>query len=536
MIRVLIADDEILVRIGLKTIIPWAENGFELIGEAANGQEALNILRQQPCDIVLTDIRMPGMDGLKLIEEIHRLSPQTKCVILSNHDEFEYVQKALRLGASDYILKLTMEPSELLEKLNVLKDEIEQDMKKRLEDSRNRYKMDKYGKEAKEKRLRELLVMQAGSRSEIEAAMLEFGIRAFTPPIYVVNLLMDHYRDILEENQFRSEHLLHYTVANILTEIFKKYSDGELLEIGEGKFSILTDRFQDAMLKEMQDAVATFLKLTISIGVSLPFSDVLEMNPAYEQADTALGDRFYAGAGSLVYFEQVQYAEPGELPKPWTEDEWKKLVDIRDENGLLQLLDRWYRSILEGRKRRPDDEREVWVQWIYMMGSFVRELGGDLYSVPLHRDLYPNHAVRSLETLHDIYAWCRGWLSVYMDYLKQLSKQQHRPEIQAVLDMIKERYNEPLKVSELAKEVGFTENYLSILFKKETGETIMDCLTRIRMDKARELLKDQQQIKIYEISEMVGYGDPNYFSKQFKKMEGVYPLEFRKLYLGKKNA
>jgi two-component system response regulator YesN len=123
-----------------------------------------------------------------------------------------------------------------------------------------------------------------------------------------------------------------------------------------------------------------------------------------------------------------------------------------------------------------------------------------------------------------------------MDYLKKLSKQQHRPEIQAVLDIIKERYNEPLKVSELAKEVGFTENYLSILFKKETGETIMDCLTRIRMDKARELLKDQQQIKIYEISEMVGYGDPNYFSKQFKKMEGVYPLEFRKLYLGKKNA
>jgi two-component system response regulator YesN len=534
MIRVLIADDEMLVRIGLKTIIPWEGNGFELIGEAANGREALNILKRQPCDIVLTDIRMPEMDGLELIEEIHRLSPRTKCLILSNHDEFEYVQRALRLGAADYLLKLTMEPSELLRKLGALKEAIEEDMKKRQEESRTRHKMDKYGREAKEKRLRELLLKQAGSRSEIEASMQEFGIRPFAPPIYVVNIVLDRYRDILEENKFRSEHLLHYTVINILNEIFRKYSDGELLEIGEGKFSILTDRFQDAMLKEMRDAVATFLKLSVSIGVSSPFSDILGMNAAYEQADAALGERFYAGAGSLKYYEHIQYAEPGELPKPWTEDEWRRLVELRDEDGMLRLLDRWYGSILEGRKRRPEDEREVWAQWVYMMGEFARSLGGDLYSVPLHRGMYPNHAVRSLETLHDIYDWCRGWLSVYLDYLHQLSRQQHRPEIQAVLDMIRERYSEPLKVSELAKEVGFTENYLSHLFKKETGETIMDCLTRIRMDKARELLKDRQHLKIYEISEMVGYSDPNYFSKQFKKMEGVYPLEFRKLHLGRK--
>jgi len=534
MIRVLIADDEILVRIGLKTIIPWEENGFELVGEAVDGREALELFRRQPCDIVLTDIRMPEMDGLELIEEIHRLSPGTRCLILSNHDEFEYARRALRLGAVDYILKLTMEPSELLGKLSALKDEIEREMKRRQEESRTRHKMDRYGREAKEKRLRELLVEQAGSRAEIEEAMREFGIRPFTPPIYVVNLALDRYRDILEENKFRSEHLLHYTVANILNEIFRKYSDGELLEIGEGKFSILTDRFGDAMLKEMRDAVATFLKLSVSIGVSSPFGDLLEMNAAYEQADAALAERFYAGAGSLVHYGQVRYEEPGALPKPWTEDEWRRLVEVRDTDGLLRLLDRWYGSVLAGRKRRPEDEREVWVQWIYLMGGFARELGGDLYSVPLHRGMYPNHAVRSLETLHDIHAWCRGWLKVYVDYLNQLSRQHHRPEIRAVLDIIRERYHEPLKVSDLAKEVGFTENYLSHLFKKETGETIMDCLTRIRMDKARELLKDRQHLKIYEISEMVGYGDPNYFSKQFKKMEGVYPLEFRRLYLGRK--
>jgi two-component system response regulator YesN len=146
--------------------------------------------------------------------------------------------------------------------------------------------------------------------------------------------------------------------------------------------------------------------------------------------------------------------------------------------------------------------------------------------------MYPYHAVRSLERIRDIYFWFHGWIPVYLDQLKKLSHQQYRPEIQVVLNTIKAHFDQPLKVSELARQIGFTENYLSVLFKKETGETIMDYLTRIRMARARQLLKEQTY-KIYEISEMVGYGDSNYFSKQFKKMEGVYPLEYRKLYLGK---
>jgi len=532
MIRVLIADDEILVRIGLKTMIPWEENGFELIGEASNGLEALNLVKQQHCDIVLTDIRMPEMDGLQLIEEIKKISPSTKCLILSNHNDFEFVQKALRLGAVDYILKLTMEPSELLDKLGVLKETFERETVKTFEDHRLQYKVHKYGKEAKEKKLRELLVKQSASRTEVEDVMKEYEMRPFTPPIYVAVTALDNYQKVLDENKFRSEHLLNYTVANLLTEIFKKYSDGELLEIGNGKFAMITDRFQEAMLVEMREAAARFLKLSLSIGVSLPFEDMRELHTAYEQADTALADRFYAGAGSLVYFAQLSYLEPTDVSDGWPEEEINKLIDLRDTEGLIQLLDHRYQTVLKGPKLDPESERDLWVQWIFMMESFARRLGGHLYAVPLFEGLYPNHAVRNLETLHDIYRWCKGWLPLYMDYLKQLSQQQFRPEIQAVLEIIKTRYHQPLKVSELAKEVGFTENYLSVLFKKETGVTIMDYLTRIRMDKARELLKDQQ-IKVYEISELVGYGDPNYFSKQFKKMEGVYPLEFRKHYLGK---
>ncbi|MDF2648950.1 MAG: response regulator, partial [Paenibacillus sp.] len=131
-----------------------------------------------------------------------------------------------------------------------------------------------------------------------------------------------------------------------------------------------------------------------------------------------------------------------------------------------------------------------------------------------------------------IYDWFKGWIPLYLEYLKLSTGRRWRKEIQAVANMIQQQYHLPLKVPELAKEVGFTENYLSILFKKETGETIMDYITHTRMKKARELMKDPS-FKIYEISEMVGYGDSNHFSKIFKRVEGVYPTEFRKMFLGR---
>lgn len=532
MIRILIVDDEFLVRIGLKTIIPWEQNGFELVGEAANGAEALHILKQQECHIVLTDIRMPMCDGLQLLAEMKTIAPQAKCLILSNHNDFEFVQKALRLGAVDYILKLTMEPEELLEKLNSLKETIALETVKTIEDSQLKYKMSKYGKEARERCFRELLVKQDSTRSDVEEVMREFNLRSYHAPIYVVNIQLDHYNEVLEQNKFQSERLLHFTVVNILTEIFKKYGESEIIEIENGKYAILVDHLQESMLLEAQEAVAAFLEVTISIGISAPLPDIMDAHQGFMQASVALSYRFYEKEGALLYFDRIEGGELGVWQGPWTDDEWERLVEMRDEAGILLKLQEGYKAMLNGPKRNPEHMREVWVHLVHVLEAFVRKLGGDLYSVPLHRAIYPYHAVRSLERIQDIFQWFHGWIPVYLDQIKQLSHQQYRPEIQAVINTIKKQFDQPLKVSELAKKAGFTENYLSVLFKKETRETIMDYLTRVRMARARELLKDQTY-KIYEISEMVGYGDSTYFSKLFKKMEGVYPLEYRKLFLGK---
>ncbi|MFH5182443.1 response regulator [Paenibacillus sp. TAB 01] len=527
MIRVLIADDEILVRVGLKTIIPWEQHGFELIGEAANGLEALELIRERGCDIVLTDIRMPECDGLTLIEKLKAEFPGIKCLILSSHNDFEYVQKALQLGAVDYVLKLTMEPGELLDKLIALKERITIENEQQLQASEREFKMSVYSREAKEKRLKELLV-KACSPWDVEEFVREFGFREPVEPFYVVTIKLDRYQEELEENRFRSERLLNFTVTNIMVEIGKKYDACEFVEIDNGQFAILTSIDPCEMLTEIGSAVQTFLQLSVSSGLSLPLASLNDMHAGFLQAEEALLHRFYQGYGGIIAYKPDRY--PGHIG-PQADEEWLKLLELRDEAGVLERLNRWYAVSSTGQEH-PDELREQWIRLVHIFANYAAKLGGDLYSIPLHADRYPFHAVRSLETLQEIYDWFTGWTRVYFRYIQQLTVKVWRPEIQAVIETIRSRYNENLKVFEIAKEIGFTENYLSVLFKKETGETIMDYLTRIRMDQARELLKDQSY-KIYEISEMVGYSDSNYFSKLFKKMEGMYPLEFRKHVLGR---
>jgi two-component system response regulator YesN len=529
MIRILIVDDEILVRIGLKTIIPMGDDSFEVIGEASNGREALEILETAPCDIVLTDIRMPEIDGLELLKQIRQRWPHIRSLILSNHSDFAYVQQALRLGADEYIIKLEIDPSELMDKLRSIQQELQVEKLKQSEVSQLAFKVDQYGREVKEKRLRELILGKS-SRLEVEQVFHEFGIKPFLPPLYVVVVQIGSYEELIANNRFKSERLLSFTVANVLGEILKKYGNGELIEIDNGKFMILKDEFNLEMLQEMQNAALSFLKLTIGFGVSAAFSDLSQLNDAYEKADKALSYRFYNGRGCILLYEQLPEADDS-LSDPWLEEQWVRYIEEQNESGMRQALTEWAQAIANA-SVEPSMLREQWLRLLSLFARCLKDDGCDIYSVPIHNGKYPYHAIRQSETLQDLVDWFHGWISIYLQYKRQHNKMKFRPEIQAVIRMLHDQFHLPVKVGELANKVGFTENYLSILFKKETGETITDFITNVRMKKARELLKNPEN-KIYEVSEQVGYSDANHFSRSFKQIEGMYPTEFRKLYLGK---
>ncbi|RXZ81662.1 response regulator [Paenibacillaceae bacterium] len=527
MIKVLIIEDEFLVRVGLKTFISWEDEGFELINEASNGVEALRILEQSSCDLLLTDINMPEMDGLTLLQHVKERYPHMKSIILSNHDDFHYVRTALQIGALDYVLKLTMEPQELLAKLRVVQKQIEQE---RSEVDRSRQihtQLKLFKKEVREKRFYDIIT-RACSKQEIHEVLQEFQF-PHTGIFHIVTIQIDHYQQVLEEDKFKSEKLLLHSVANIMTEVMKQRCDGELVLLEAGKFTLLVIDYKELMLEELRDSIKRYLKLDISCGVSRSFESIYELHHAYIEADQAMRSNFYGVAGKIAHYEAGKQETPVSERILMRDDELLRLLEQRNEVELAKLLAELGQQMRQDHTRDPADVKEQWVKTVHCFSQVLHDVGGDIYSIAPYKGKYPFQAVRSAETLDEIVEWMQEWLSIFFHYLNGCADQQWRPEIQHVAKLIKEQYCSNIKLGDLAQAVGYSESYLSVLYKKETGETVMETITRHRLQKAKELLKDRA-LKIYEISDAIGYSDPNYFGKFFKKMEGIYPQEYRKMY------
>lgn len=531
--NVLIVDDEILMRLSLKTLIPWREHGFCIVGEAQNGLEALAIMEQEDCHIVLTDIRMPDMDGLELISRIRQKWPMAKCVILSNHNDFEYVQQALRLGAVDYLLKLAWVPDEMLEKCKRLQQKLHEEEQAMVEQHRAEFQMHRLDREAKAALLRGLLTMHT-SRLEIENATKDAEFEFLEDQYQTAVISVDRYEQVIEENSFRSEQLLTYTVANVLNEILRKYGGGELIEVSGGIFAIVSSSLTPELLTHMQEATAVYIKISISCGVSRTYTGLTSLYASFHEAKSVLQRRFFCGTGTIAFADTAVMSSPGKTTHLLLQDEktWLKLLSGTEKDAVIQELEQWFDQWRAQEEMDPEAVRDELLHLLYGFNKALETGGKTYYTVPEYGGRYPFDVIRNGETLAEIREWLMGWILQSIRYIKDSANVKYRPEIQKVLDIIHEEFASQLKVSDMARRVGFAENYLSVLFRKETGNRIVDYLTAVRMEKARELLKDPAY-KIYEISEMVGYGDSSHFSKYFKKIEGVFPLEYRKMYLGK---
>lgn len=527
MIKVLIIEDEFLVRVGLKTFITWEEEGFQLIAEASNGIEALSILEHEQCDLLLTDINMPQMDGLTLLRRVKELYPHMKSIILSNHDDFEFVRTALQLGALDYVLKLTMEPQELMSKLRAVQQQIAQERSEQNHAKQLNSKIEMFQKEIREKRFYDIIT-KACSKREIAEVLQEFQFPA-SESYRSVMLQIDSYQQVLETNTFKSEKLLIQSVANIITELVRGRGSGELILLEAGRFSLLLASFSAKLLEEIRDSMKRYLKLDISCGVSNSFSDIYDVHAAFTESEYALSFNFYGGVEKIRYVETLSISAASTERISWSDEELIRLLEQRNQEAIITFITELGERMFQQQAVEPSETKEQWIKIIHLFSQSLSEVGGDIYSIAPYQGRFPFQTIRNAETLDEVVAWLQGWVEVYFQHLNHCVDHQWRPEIQQVAQIIKEGYATQIKLMDLAKAVGYSESYLSVLYKKETGETIMDSITRYRLKKAKELLKDKA-LKIYEISEAVGYTDPNYFGKFFRKIEGIYPQEYRKIY------
>lgn len=541
--KVILVDDETVVREGLQKTIQWGDHGFELIGDYANGRDAWEAIEKRQPDLVISDISMPFMDGLELAGMVTAQYPYIKMIILTGFDEFEYAQKALRLKVADFILKpvTAREIRELLDKTRATMD----DERKNREDLSLLYTQLHQSLPLLKERLLERLVVLGLGKPEIEERFTYFELPPLVPPYLIVVADIDDFgnRDAMW-NEHDAE-FLKFAAFNIFEESAQS-DNAKVISFRtreERMVAIFFGQPDERVLYEQAFAIAeqirfhveSFLRFTITIGVGRICFSAEQLPVSYRSALSALDYRFLHGKNRVLSIVDME-GTPAQIsaePAPGGVSDWDRRLATVVKTGSPQEAQQLIGELITRLKesRQPMDGSLLLLQKVvFALMDTVQELG--IADNPaLNFDLSDRQRwladVYRFKTLGEIEHWLKQLVGSVMAAISDNRSSYMNTQMARAAEYIESNYaNEKMTLHDLCRHVLMSSSYFSLVFKQHTGETFVEYLTRVRIVKAKELLQTTS-LKFYEIAERVGYGDPNYFSILFKKHTGQTPRDYR---------
>lgn len=527
--KILIADDEFLVRLGLKTTIDWQEHGYMIVGEAKNGKEALDLFEEFDPDILLTDIRMPLMDGLELIQAVKQRKKSLKSVILTHYDDFSYAQEAIKLGASQYILKSDLVAENLLNILSKLSAEIDAENKKTDEkpnqtedDLTSDYKLGE-----------ELLKKLADEGFKSNEAFLQYFRRCegiFKYDYYII--FTGQIEDTNNKGFDKDEEHFVKTVKNMLNQLLDSRSTWHCNYINKGQVTCLIntsiEEDSDKLLQYLlnfavlfKHSLKQFLEADISIGFSVISNLRQEMMTLLKQSRIAGKYCFFEPSGITV-FDYTMLEETDVCPRINLDILRNYIKTLQTENINIYINSVFDK--LAGLKQ-IGYVRDVFIDFI----SFARIISAEL-------NLEKGGALNETKFSYTVFDKLNSFEAVkkyVLDIYYTLSEYSsgNKPDgysylIRKCIEFIKNNYQKNVTLSEAALAVDVSNSYLSLLFKQETGINFSNYITNYRIEEAKKLLASTN-LKIYEIANKVGFESPYYFSKVFKDIMGCTCKDFK---------
>jgi len=532
MIKVLIVDDEVMFRIGVKSCIKWNNYGYELIGEAENGEQALQIIKTKKPDIVFTDIKMPVMDGLELTKAIVRDYPGIIVVILSCYNDFEYVKEALKLGARDYILKLSMKPDDLVELLLKFKEMIvRQKLEKEQEDA-IRQEFNVNINKLKEEFLKRILFEKNNlAPVEFDKKAEVLGLRIRYNSNFVILIMIDDYLNALEV--IKDERLFEFAFINIANEITNKYAAGEVIRIKDRLFACIasiencskgeSSNIIAKIIRDINLSTKKYLNYTISAGSSSNSGNINEIHKLYSEASAALDKGFYYGNEYFGYYaERCKNVDLNYSIDLETEGKLMHALETNNIKEVIELLHLIFKCFNDDYP--PEHVRAVAKEIIYIFNRSLKNYGGNLFNIFNEN---PMNIINNANTMRTIQSWFEGFAESVVHKINELKGNYFRGEIIKVVDYIKANMHKSISLKDAARIANMSEKYFCVLFKKETGKNFVDYVNDEKVNRAKELLKNPD-IKIYEVAQLAGFTNEGYFSKIFKKYSGYTPQEYKK--------
>lgn len=525
MLKVVIVDDEIIVRVGFQSCINWEDYGCQVIGTCESGKDAILLFQKEEPDLVFTDIMMPEMNGIELLKYIRNHHPKTKVVVLSCVNEIEYVKQAIKMGAEDYILKLSFTRETMVSLITKLKDTIMEE--------RNREGTDELYAEIQSFNREEgfrMLLSGKQAVSDREALLDKLGY-LYNPfdQYYAGCFLIDHYKAV-KASRDADAYIMHYGLLNIIKEYFGKYPLRDIIFTGENEIMVLFHPENEQELpgtmeetwKLLNHALRTHLNLTVSMGMNMQPCDRLEIPVHYQQARNLAYLRFFDGSAS--YHEEELLFEESFVTKRHVQKGIQEAVFKQDGTEAFVLVDRWFDSMRDFRSYGQilNIRRSVVETWIFVSGYSLSENS----ELPEYDDLYATQNFWGAETLEELKQCFQDAVQSILDYLQ--ANKAVNLEIQRLLQYLETHVDENISLEDAAGRCALGKSQFCILFKKSTGETFINYFNRLKLKKAYELLRNEN-IQVQEAANQIGIRDISYFSRLFKKHYHMSPSDVRKL-------
>lgn len=511
--KVLVVDDEYFAREGMKRTVDWLSLRCTLCGEAENAIEAIEISKALKPDIIITDINMPGMNGIDMAQSIKVFLPECKFIITTGYDEFEYAKGAIKLSAVDFLLK-PVDEKELIEAVIKAREEI-----KSLKEEKAI---------TREKLLLDSMRGKYFDRTNMISMLNNHGINF--EKIIIVNVENDCYRAMMEKGEQEKLYLQSRIMKNI---IYKKLpATCYVVECHEDKLAIVIDESfyskesLEKFLLEIKKEIRIKLAITVTMGVS-NINLIEDIKRAYEESKEALSYKLYLGKDKIIYYDEI-IKEQGQVNSIII-DEQKDinlLIRARDKRKLENKLRQLYFKTFKENKIEEYVIRQISIEIVLGVISLLKE-----YNIPLSKifekefDIYKQAA--KVNTIDEFYNMVYSFILKAMDAMREVNIEAKETGIEKAVEYIKAHYTENISLNDVAKYAYLSESYLSRKMKKVLGVGFSEYITRLRIEKALKLLKDPKA-KVIDVALQVGYPDYRYFSHTFKKYTGYSPSEFIK--------
>lgn len=532
MIRLMIVDDEPIIREGMMTIIDWESLGVIVVGTVGNGRDGLARAMVEKPDIVITDIRMPVVDGIKFSEELHAKLPKTRIVFLTGYNDFEYTRHAVRIGAADYLLKPvnTEELTGLIKKLvnEIIRESREFEnrsqravlLKENLPLMRSRCIHDFMWGKTEEKRFLE----RAGF----------LGIPLMEENLRIVIFCIDYYFQLLANGE-READLLKYALSNVAEELMGRLGNICVCDEGEARLMVLLSSGEDTKevarsAREVQFYLRKHYGLSVSVGIGKLVSEWGDLKLSYQNADEALEGRMKQGSSQIIAREKSHGSlrEEKIFITAEEEAELKNAVTLLDRRKIYDTLEEIFQKyVMEQEVGRKAVEQFC----MYLVLIAMREVQRFQLAPEqvLGKNYYFYEEVSKYVTADDLEMWLKDIYSSVLQAVEDRRNSKYKGIVTNGIAYAQDHVSESIQVADVAKAVYVTPNYFSKIFKEETGENFTDWLNKFRIEMAKKRMEKEPETKIYTIAEECGFSDYKYFAFIFKKYTGYTPTSYRNM-------